>query len=394
MVTDTFWPRINGISASISTLTRALRTLGHEVYIAAPDYQSLPTRRRFIDGDRSSPENVIRFPSHAVLFFPEDTMVRFMSPEYIRQQNRVRGLQFDIIHTHTPLVLGILAMYWHPLNRVPLIHTYHTLFEDFMPHYFPLVYLPPRVARPFAHWLSMNVFHWYCNNFDRVIAPSHQVADILCNYYLRCPVSVVPTGIEIERFQNGDGQRIRDEWQIAPQEKLLLFTGRVCHEKNVELLVRALVHILKGEPLARLAIVGQGPAETALKRLAAKLGIASRVHFAGYRPYNEMANIYAAGDLFLFASQTETQGLVTVEAMASGIPVVAVRGPGTLDVLKEETGGLLCEPNEVDLAEQVIRLLRDPTLYAQKAEEARQRSDDFSSLAMARRMLRVYESVL
>jgi 1,2-diacylglycerol 3-alpha-glucosyltransferase len=394
MVTDTFWPRINGVSVSISTLTRALRTLGHEVHIAAPDYEHLPTRRKFIDGDRSPLEGVIRFPSHAVLFFPEDSMVRFLSPEYVRQQNRIRGLQFDVIHTHTPLVLGILAMYWHPIKRVPLIHTYHTLFEDFMPFYFPLCYLPPRVARTFAHWLSMNVFHWYCNNFDRVVAPSHQVADILCNYYLRCPVDVVPTGIEIERFQNGDGQRIRDEWRIGPQEKLLLFTGRVCFEKNVELLVRTMPYILRREPLVRLAIVGQGPAESTLKRLANELGIASHVHFAGYRPYTEMADIYAAGDLFLFASQTETQGLVTVEAMASGTPVVAVRGPGTLDVLKKETGGLLCAPDEADLANQVVRLLQDPALYVQKTGEARKRADDFSSLTMARRMLQVYESVL
>jgi glycosyltransferase involved in cell wall biosynthesis len=204
----------------------------------------------------------------------------------------------------------------------------------------------------------------------------------------------VPTGIEIEQFQNGDGQRIRDEWQVGPDEKLLLFTGRVCFEKNVELLVRAMPHILEREPRTRLALVGQGPAENTMRRLAGELGVGERVHLTGYRPYSEMADVYAAGDLFLFASQTETQGLVTVEAMASGTPVVAVRGPGTLDILKDETGGLLCENDEVDFADKVVRLLQDPALFAAKAAQARERAGDFSSLTMARRMLSVYESLL
>ena len=109
MVTDTFWPRINGVSVSISTLTRALRTLGHEVYIAAPDYEYLPTRRHFVDGDRTPLDGVIRFPTHSVLFFPEDGMVRLLSRGYVSQKRQICDLGFDIVHTHTPLALQILA---------------------------------------------------------------------------------------------------------------------------------------------------------------------------------------------------------------------------------------------------------------------------------------------
>ncbi len=394
MVTDTFWPRINGISVSVSALTRALRALGHEVYVAALDYEDLPTRKRFVDGDRTPLEGVIRFPAHSLLFFPEDGLVRFLSRAYVRQRARILALDVDVIHIHTPLTLGMSATYWHRRAPVPLVQPFHTLFEDFMPHYFPLRYLPATIRRGFAHWFSLNTFHWFCNRFDRVIAPSRQVADLLCSYYLRCPVDVIPTGIEIERFQSGDGERIRREWGVVPDEKVLLFTGRVCFEKNVPLLVRALAEILVHEPGARLAIVGQGPAEGALRKLAQELGVAHRGHLAGYRPYTEMADVYAAADLFLFASQTETQGLVTVEAMASGTPVVAVRGPGTLDVLEHEVGGLLCTPDPVDMAEKALRLLRDPALRARKAAEARARAQQFSSRAMARRVLEVYTSVL
>lgn len=394
MVTDTFWPRINGVSVSISTLTQALRALGHEVYIAAPDFASLPGRRGFVSGDNTPLAGVIRFPAHPVLFFPEDGMTRFLSRDYFLLQRQIRDLNFDIVHTHTPVALGILAMYWHRDRHVPLVHTFHTLLEDFIPHYFPFCYLPRRPSRRFIHWFCLNAFHWYCNHFDRVIAPSYQVADLLREYYLRCPVEVLPTGIDVQRFQNGDGSRIRNEWQVAPHEKLLLFSGRVCFEKNVELLVQSMVHILQHEPATKLAIVGQGPAETSLKKTAQEMGIASRVLFTGYRPYTEMADIYAAADLFLFSSQTETQGLVTIEAMASGTPVVAVRGPGTLDILRDETGGLLCAPEPQDLARNVVRLLRDPALYAQKVAGAHARAQDFSSLAMARRMIQVYESIL
>jgi glycosyltransferase involved in cell wall biosynthesis len=263
-----------------------------------------------------------------------------------------------------------------------------------MPHYFPVRYLPPAIGRGFAHWFSLNAFHWYCSRFDRVIAPSRQVADLLDSYYLRCPVDVVPTGIEVERFQGGDGDRIRREWGVTPDEKVLLFTGRVCFEKNVPLLVRALDQILVHAPEARLAIVGQGPAESALRSLARELGIAHRVHLAGYRPHIEMADVYAAADLFLFASQTETQGLVTVEAMASGTPVIAVRGPGTLDALEDEVGGLLCAPDAADMAAKALHLLQDPALLACKGAEARERAQRFSSLAMAQRVLEVYASLL
>lgn len=394
MVTDTFWPRINGVSVSISSLTHALRTLGHEVYIAAPDYSLLPTRRTFIDGDSAPFEGVVRFPSHSLLFFPEDCLVRFAGRDYLRQRNQLLSMDFDIIHTHTPVVLGILAMNWQQERHVPLVHTFHTLFEDFMPHYFPLCYMPRRQARSFAHWLSLNTFHWYCNHFDCVIAPSTQVAEVLRSYYVHSRVEVVPTGIETEKLAHGDGQRIRRAWGVGPEEKLLLFVGRVCAEKSVALLVRAMVHILAGEPAARLAIVGRGPAEDFLHKLAHDLGVAERIYFAGYHPHPEMADIYAAADLFVIASQTETQGLVTVEALAAGTPVVAVRGPGTTDLLEGEQGGLLCGPDEVELARQVLRLLHDPALYAQKAAQTRRRAEAFSSLAMGQRMAGIYESLL
>jgi glycosyltransferase involved in cell wall biosynthesis len=371
-----------------------LRALGHEVAIAAPDFASLPGRRHFVAGDNTPLDGVIRFPAHPVLFFPEDGVTRYLSRDYFRLQRQIRDQHFDIVHTHTPFVLGILAMYWHRDRHVPLVHTFHTLLEDFIPHYFPFYYLPRRLSRGFIHWFCLNAFHWYCNHFDRVIAPSCQVAALLRGYYLQCPVEVLPTGIDVQRFQNGDGLRIRNEWQVASHEKLLLFSGRVCFEKNVGLLVQSMGHILRQEPATKLAIVGQGPAETSLRRTAQEMGIASQVLFTGYRPYAEMSDIYAAADLFLFSSQTETQGLVTTEAMASGTPVVAVHGPGTLDLLKDEIGGLLCTPEPEDLARNVIRLLRDPTLYTQKAAGARARAEDFSSLAMARRIVQIYESIL
>ena len=289
MVTDTFWPRINGVCTSVAALTRALRALGHEVYIAALDYDDLPTRKGFVEGDCTPLEGVIRFPAHPVLLFPEDPMVRFLSRAYAQRQAQIRALDVDVVHIHTPLTLGISALYWHRPARVPLVHTYHTLFEDFLPHYFPVCYLPPAIGRGFAHWFSLNIFHWYCGCFDSVIAPSQQVADVLSSYHLRCPVDVIPTGIEVARFQGGDGARIRREWGIEADERLLLFAGRVCFEKNVPLLVRALAEIMRHAPEARLAIVGRGPAEAAIRTLSRELGIAHRVHLAGYRPHTVLA---------------------------------------------------------------------------------------------------------
>jgi glycosyltransferase involved in cell wall biosynthesis len=394
MVTDTFWPRINGVSVSISTLTRALRSLGHEVTIVAPEYDHLPTRRGLISGDSTPLEGVIRFPSHPLLFFPEDCTARYVGRRYRRQLDQVRAMGFDVVHTHTPLALGILATYWQHEQPVALVHTFHTLFQDFMPHYFPFRHMPPRAARALARWLSVNAFHWYCNRCDCIFAPSQQAAQVLHSYYVRPPVEVVPTGIEIERFRGGEGAALRAAWGIGAEEKLLLFGGRVCFEKNVALLVRTVAHVVRRAPSVKLAIVGQGPAEGALQTLTDQLGLAAHVVFAGYQPYAEMANVYAAADLFVFASQTETQGLVTVEAMASGTPVVAVRGPGTLDLLEGEVGGLLCNADEEDMADKILRLLGDPAIYATKAAQARARAEQFSCLATARRVSDIYQSLL
>ncbi len=392
MVSDTFWPRINGVSVSITTLTRALRDLGQDVYIVAPDYSSLPTRRAFIDGDRADMNGVIRFPSHPVLFFPEDCVVHIVGRSYREHVRQIRQMNFDVIHTHTPLMLGILSMYWQR-GRPVLVHTFHTLFEEFIPCYFPFCYMPRRFARRFSHWFSTNSFHWYCNHFDQIIAPSTQVADMLRSYHVRPPVEILPTGIETDVFQRGRGASVRQNWGISESEKLLLFAGRVGFEKGIDLLIRALPHIHSQVPSARLAIVGQGPAESALKKLVAELDVEPFVLFAGYKPHAEMADVYAAADLFLFSSQTESQGLVTIEAMAAGKPVVAVRGPGTLDLLRDETGGLLCPPDPLAFAAQTVRLLQDPNLYTLKSAQARQRAEDFSSTTMARRMLEIYQSL-
>ncbi len=394
MVTDTFWPRINGVSVSITTLTRALRALGQEVYIVAPDYSNLPSRRKFVSGDDDPVEGVIRFPAHSLLFFPEDCSVNVVSRSFIKHVKEIRKMGFDIIHTHTPLMLGIVSMYWKRGQGARLVHTFHTLFEEFIPCYYPFCYLPEKISRQFSHWFSTNAFHWYCNQFDYIIAPSQQVVDLLQGYYLTPPIDVIPTGIELEHLSGGDGARLRQEWRVEAGEKLLLFAGRVGFEKGIDLILRAMPHIHQHAPPARLVIVGEGPAEGTLRKIAAELGITPWVHFAGYRPYAEMADVYAAADLFLFSSQTESQGLVTIEAMASGTPVVAVRGPGTLDQLENEAGGLLSPPDEIAFAKQVVRLLTDDALYARKVSEARQRADDFTSLAMARRVLAVYESLL
>ncbi len=392
MVTDTFWPRINGVSTSVSTLTHALRELGHEVYIVAPDYSRLPTRRTFIEGERVAADNVIRFPAHPLLFFPEDCSINLTSRDFWRKTVHLRRMEFDVIHTHTPLKLGIASMYWRRDRRATLIHTFHTLFEEFIPVYFPFCYLPRSFTRRFAHWFSLNALHWYCNHFDAIIAPSRQVAELLHTYQIRPPVHVIPTGIETDRFRRGDRSRLREEWGIAPEERVLLFAGRVGYEKGIDLILRSLPLIRERVPVARMVIVGRGPAEGALKKMARRLGIASWVRFTGYKPHAEMPDVYAAADLFLFASRTETQGLVTVEAMAAGRPVVAVAGPGTLDVLHGERGGLLCPPDQVAFANCVVRLLTDDALYARKVTEALRRAEEFSARNMARRVLALYES--
>lgn len=225
--------------------------------------------------------------------------------------------------------------------------------------------------------------------------PSQAMLSVLRAYGIKTLAEVVPTGIELGQFSRGDGAAFRTRYQIEPHRPLLVHVGRLAYEKNVEFLLRVMVRVKARCPEVLLAVAGEGPARTMLEGLARELGVAEQVRFVGYLARDgSLEDCYSAGDVFIFASRTETQGLVLLESMALGTPVVSTAVMGTAEVLKQGEGCLIAEEDEAEFAEAVLRLLENPELRSDLSAAARRYAQGWSAPALAEHMLGFYRRVI
>lgn len=376
IVTDTYLPRVNGVVTSIRAFVAEFRRLGHRVFILAP---------RFPDYQDQEPD-ILRFPSHYIFFDPEDRLGNPFAAESRELVRRLSELKVDILHTQTPFTLGMTALTWAKRFKVPVVHTYHTLFEAYIHHY--IRFVPPFAGRALAKYFS----RWYCNRHDLTIVPSSAMAETLRGYGVRKPVAVVPTGIDLTPFAEVDGPRMRRQLGLSDDTPFLLTMGRVAHEKNLPFLFDVLERLAPRQPKARLMICGQGPALEEIKAEAARRNLGEKVMFQGYLPRRDWADLYAAADLHLLASVTETQGLVLTEAMAAGTPCVAVAAMGVKDVMAGG-GGLAVDLDVQHFADAVESMLTDKALYAAKKAEAKEQAQAWSIQAKAKLLLEEYEKL-
>ncbi|HVZ79295.1 MAG TPA: glycosyltransferase [bacterium] len=378
LVTDTYFPRINGVSTSTQIFAEEFAKLGHEVHIYAPAFPN--------HIDESLPYKVFRFPSFYLFFDPEDRLGMPWKDKKLVQ--RFIDEKYDIVHTQTPFTIGGPAVKWARKSGAKVVHTYHTLFAAYTEHY--LWFLP----KSFGVWYAKSASRRYCNACDLLITPSSEMKNVLLSYDVTKPVEVIPTGIRLERFRGKDPERFRKLKGYKPEDQVVLFMGRVAEEKNIDFLMR-IVHRLKPKvPNLQFLIAGEGAAKKHLEKMALDLKMQDYVHFAGYLSKDDWRDCYAGSDLFVFASITETQGLVVTEAMAAETPVVAVAEMGIKDVMASGRGGLTTGLNEDEFADAVLRMLTDKALYAQKKSETLAEADRWSSGSMARRMIEAYEKIL
>ncbi|MCW8828341.1 MAG: glycosyltransferase [Gammaproteobacteria bacterium] len=373
MVSDVYFPRVNGVSSSIRTFRRELTALGHEVLLLAPDY-----------GESSDDESwIIRVPSRRVPGDPEDRMMRYH--EVLALEGKLRELQPDLLHIQTPFIAHYAGVRLARRLRLPVVLTYHTYFEEYLFHYIPLL------PRFFLRWMVRSLSRRQCSQVDSVVVPTDAFSEVLRGYGVREELYINPTGIELQRFSRGDGERFRREHSIAPQRPTLLFVGRLVQEKNIDFLLRMLQQVCRRSPEALLLLAGEGPAETMLRQEAAIRGLQENVRFAGYfHSQQALCDCYAAADVFVFASRTETQGLVLLEAMAMGVPVVSTARMGTVDVLREAHGAVVVEEDETAFAAAVIRLLEDAALRQRLGTRGREDAANWSAEAMALRLESLY----
>jgi glycosyltransferase involved in cell wall biosynthesis len=376
-ISDVYFPRVNGVSTSIRTFRSDLGQCGVETYLVAPEYATAPAEKDW---------NVVRVRSAGVPRDPEDRRMRW--GDLANALDAFKRDRIDLVHIHTPFVAHYAGVRLARAAGVPCIATYHTFFEEYLHHYVPV--LPRRIGRTLARAFTRS----QCRDVQALIAPSEPMRDALLNYGVETPIHIVPTGLPADRFRQGDRLRFRKLAGLQTERPLLMYVGRVAHEKNIGFLVRMFAEVRTRVPDAMLVIAGEGPAQGALQRQVEELGLRDDVKFVGYLDRNEsLLDCYAAADVFVFASRTETQGLVLLEAMAQGAPLVSTAELGAKSILTKGCGALVVRENVDEFASAVIRVLRDANLRQGLSEQAREHAQKWSSLSMAKRLADVYAGV-
>jgi glycosyltransferase involved in cell wall biosynthesis len=379
MVSDVYFPRVNGVSTSIQTFRQDLLCLGHACTLIAPQYPQAP----HIADDA----DIVRIPSWQVPRDPEDRA--FNWNEFMRYTSRLEPEDVDVVHIQTPFLAHYAGVRVARRLGAPIVETYHTYFEHYLHHYVPA--LPAAWMKALARRFTVS----QCHDVQTVISPSRQMADALRAYGVQTPIEVLPTGLPAGCFAPGHGAHFRAAHGIDPQRPVALFVGRVAHEKNIDFLVRMLARLRTKVPDVLLIIAGEGPAESHIRQLVSSLGLDANVLFKGYMDRTTtLLDCYNAADAFVFASRTETQGLVLLEAMAQGTPVVSTAVMGTADVLAGVKGAVVVPEDIEAFSEGVASVLRDPAKRMLLSECAREDAQRWTSRSMAERLSRLYENVI
>ncbi len=375
MVSDVFLPRINGVSTSIDTFRGTLKSQGVEVKVVAPRY-----------GDESGEDGVMRVHGRPLFGDPEDRLLAWR-PMHRAVLDAAHGC--DVIHIQTPFVAHYAGLRAARALRLPVLTTYHTFFEEYLHHYIPL--LPARLLRFIARQFSRR----QCNAMDAVIVPSSSMQDRLTSYGVRAPLHVMPTGVPLQMFGQGKRDGFRRRHGIAEDRPVALFVGRVAREKNIGFLLDAWAQARVQRPDLLLLVVGDGPALALLKEQVQALGLGDSVVFLGYLDRNEeLPDCYAAADVFVFSSLTETQGLVLLEAMATGLPAIALSEMGTTDILGAGQGCLTPAADAAAFAQAVIRFFSDAPLRERLRAEALLLARNWSDDAWAQRLATLYHGIV
>ncbi|OYW36988.1 MAG: glycosyl transferase family 1 [Hydrogenophilales bacterium 12-61-10] len=375
MVSDVYFPRVNGVSTSIQTLRQALHRAGHASVLVAPEYPAAPAE-----------DDIVRVPGWPIPRDPED---RLMHPRALAAAlDALDPADFDIVHIHTPFLAHRVGVRWARKHTLPCVETYHTLFEEYFHHYLP--FLPKSWLAAAARMISRKE----CDGVTAVIAPSSAMKSALIGYGVSSPIHIIPTGLRLADFAACDGAAFRARHGIAPERPVIACVGRVAFEKNLDFLLQVTEIVRRSLPDLLFVIAGEGPARASLEKTVAKRGLGDNVRFIGYlERRTELPGCYCAADVFVFASKTETQGLVLLEAMALGVPVVGLAEMGTKDVLQEGQGCRIAPDDVEGFARVLLPLLADRTTARQLGEAGKHYAAGWSVATMETSMLQLYQSL-
>jgi glycosyltransferase involved in cell wall biosynthesis len=390
MFTDAYWPRVNGVTVSVDSFSRALIKAGHEVLIICssyPEEYNLPVPLSGAERREDDPK-LVRVPSMPAFVTKEDRIAQFHKWFWVFKQ--VELFNPGIIHINTEFMIAEFGFLYARFHNLPAIYTFHTMWEDYGPNYFPM--FPPFMVRFVIRSVLKNILH----RSYRVIVPTPQIDAVVHKYRPKTETFQLPTGIDPAFFEHdkAESRMFRERLEgVHPEikgKRILLFAGRVVREKNLGFLLEILPAVLAKHPGVILLIAGNGPDLDYFRDEAAAAGLSERCIFTGYLERRDLALLYAVSEIFVFPSLTDTQGLVTLEAMLSGVPVVAIGALGTLMVMGGDNGGFMVKNDPAGFTAAVLRLLDDPELYRAKAAEAKIHARSWSIDVVTQRLVEIY----
>lgn len=380
--TNNYLPNPYGVSTSIETFRQEFEKLGpaspaggHQVFIFAPKWKG------YVDKN----PHVFRYPSI-------DINIKFRFPlpiPYSWKMRRIlKTLDLDIIHAQHPNLLGTAAKKWARRKKIPLVFTWHTLYDQYT-NFVP--FIPPKMSAGYMIRKAVK----FANAADAVIVPTNSIRPMIRKWGVKNDIVPIMTGIVEKEFEGAKGDLVRKKYNIQEDETLLLVVTRLTAEKNVDFLFRSIIPVLEKNKKAKFLVVADGYLMDKLRKYVSDKNISAQIIFAGFVPNDEKKNYYAASDIFVFASKSETQGMVISEAMYSGLPVVAVNATGSASLVLNNANGFLVKENEEEFGRAVEKLIDDKNLRHKFGAASKKIAwENFTSDISARRMLEVYENAI
>lgn len=339
LFTDTYFPQVSGVATSIKTLKEQLEAQGHEVYIFTSTDPKV--KKPTIE------PHIYRFSSMPFIGF-KDRRITYRGGFQALQI--AKKLELDLVHTQTEFSLGLIGKFVARQMKIPVVHTFHTNYEDYL-HYVA----NGRLIRPADVAL---IARYFLNSMTAIVSPSQQTFDTLMKYKVQTPVEIIPTGVKVAHDQSTDNSvELRASLGLAQDTPVLMSIGRVAFEKNIDQALSVFSEVLKDIPNAMFVIVGNGPAMSSLKDHAEAIGIAASVIFVGEVNHDQIYGYYRVGDVFVSASTSETQGLTFIEAITADTPVVAMHSDYMDTIVIDENIGTLVDNGE-DMVEPIVRYLQ------------------------------------
>lgn len=378
---DTYLPEVNGIVTSVVNFKQELERAGHNVYIFAPGYELISRASK-----RRREKNVFRFSSFQ---YPLYKSWRVAIPLNRGAQHTISKLKLDVVHSQHPFSMGLFATGIAWRNKIPHVHTYHTMYPEYAKIYFPGF---KKWNQKAAEKLSM----LFCNRADHIIAPSDGIKTKLKSYGVTIPITVVPTGIERAFFETKDATgSIRRKYKIPVRAPLAITVARLGKEKSIDYCLHAFKQVLRHNPDAYYLIVGDGPAKLDLQTLARELGIIERVAFTGFvHDRADVMRAYSTANVFMYASKTETQCLTLLEAAAASVPLVARYDKPLETALHHEVNGFFVKEDVNKFAWKVNKLLADHKMAKKFGQESLKIAKAGSAEHQTKELLKVYKQTV